>query len=194
MNVNELYAFFEKLDRAQFIDNEFKLFASADQALPIGYGQTISQPSLVVEMTRILNPEKDSRVLEIGTGSGYQTAILAHFSSQVYTVEIIPELSRSAQDRLEDMGYQNIFFRIGDGSTGWKENAPYDRIIVTAAAKTIPDELIDQLKSGGRMIIPVGSEGMQELTLVTKDLKDEVFSESIEYVTFVELKGKYGWH
>ncbi|MGB4658895.1 MAG: protein-L-isoaspartate(D-aspartate) O-methyltransferase [Mobilitalea sp.] len=193
MNEAELLDFFEKLDRSAFIDNEYKRYSEVDQALPIGFGQTISQPTLVLEMTKLLDPNPDSRVLEIGTGSGYQTALLAKFSGQVYTVERIRELSLSAQDRLEEMGYTNIFFKIGDGSEGWVEHAPYDRIMVTAAASEIPEELLEQLQAGGRMIIPIGPEELQELVLVTKDRKDEIYTETIEYVKFVEFKGKYGW-
>jgi protein-L-isoaspartate(D-aspartate) O-methyltransferase len=193
MSYDELLAFFERLDRSAFIDNEYKKYSDVDQALPIGFGQTISQPSLVLEMTKLLNPEPSSKVLEIGTGSGYQTALLAKFSGQVYTVERLRELSLSAQDRLEGMGYSNIFYKIGDGSEGWAEHAPYDRIMVTAAASEIPEELLEQLRAGGRMIIPIGPEDIQELVLVTKDRKEEIYSETIEYVKFVELKGRYGW-
>ena len=132
--------FFYNLDRSFFIDNEYKKFADNDSPLPIGFEQTISQPSLVLEMTRLLSPEKDSKVLEIGTGSGYQTSILAEFAKVVYSVERIRELSKKAQDRLSKLGYNNIFFKIDDGSIGWKENSPFDRIMVTAAAGKIPEE------------------------------------------------------
>ncbi len=193
MNYDELLAFFQKLDRSAFIDNDFNVFATVDEALRIGYDQTISQPSLVLEMTKLLDPEKDSKVLELGTGSGYQTAILAEFSKQVYTIERIEELSATAQKRLENMGYQNIFFKTGDGSVGWSEHAPYDRIMVTAAASQIPPELIEQLNAGGRMIIPVGPPDMQELILVTKDLDEKVSRQHMGNVRFVELIGRYGW-
>lgn len=193
MDYQELMAFFRKLDRSIFIDNEYKTYAYLDDALPIGYGQTISQPSLVLEMTFELAPDKNSKVLEIGTGSGYQTALLAQFSGNVYTIERIPELSAKAKEKLDSLGYRNIIYNIGDGSEGWSDYGPYDRIVVTAAAASIPDELIEQLKCGGRMIIPVGREGLQELLLITKDFKEEIHTKIIERVVFVELKGKYGW-
>ena len=193
MNYNALIAFSKSLDRSEFLEGPYKKYADVDGALPIGDEQTISQPSLVVEMTYRLAPEKDSRVLEIGTGSGYQTAILAEFAGDVFTVERIPELAEKARHRLENLGYANITYIVGDGSNGWKEAAPYDRIIVTAAAGTIPRELLDQLGAGGRMVIPVGPMGMQELLLLTKDGDGKISCENIEYVSFVELKGKYGW-
>lgn len=193
MNYDELLDFSKKLDRSEFIESEFRLFAHVDEALPIGFGQTISQPSLVVEMTRILNPDKKSRVLEIGTGTGYQTAFLSHFSESVYTIEIVPELASSAKERLRRMGYINITYKVGDGSTGWAEHAPFDRIMVTAAAKKVPDELIEQLAPEGRMVIPVGPPSVQMLTLVTKDKRGKISISEIEYVQFVELRGKYGW-
>jgi protein-L-isoaspartate(D-aspartate) O-methyltransferase len=193
MDYQEIMAFFRKLDRSIFIDNEYKTYAYLDDALPIGYGQTISQPSLVLEMTFELAPDKSSKVLEIGTGSGYQTALLAQFSGTVYTVERIPELSAKAKEKLDSLGYRNIIYNIGDGSEGWSEHGPYDRIIVTAAAARIPDKMTEQLKCGGRMIIPVGREGLQELLLITKDFKEEIHTKIIERVIFVELKGKYGW-
>lgn len=193
MDRQELVKYYQKLDRAFFIDNENKAWASLDEALPIGYGQTISQPSLVLAMTATLDPEPASRVLEIGTGSGYQTALLARFSGEVYTVERIAALSLSARERLEQLGFSNIVFQVGDGSLGWSEFAPYDRIMVTAAAGHVPDELVDQLGPGGRMIIPVGPPGCQDLLLITKDQAGAIQKQAIEKVVFVELKGRYGW-
>lgn len=189
----EIFEFARSLDRSFFIDNDNKVHAGINQPLPIGYGQTISQPSLVVEMSQLLSPDSSKCVLEIGTGSGYQTAILAHFSKQVYTVECIPELAQSARIKLDSLGYANISFLIRDGSAGWSEHAPYDRIIVTAAAGRIPEELLEQLSESGIMIIPVGPRGLQELVKITKNPDGKIRTQSIEYVRFVELKGKYGW-
>jgi len=193
MGNQEVLEFAQHLDRSFFIDNENKAWANINEALPIGYGQTISQPSLVAQMSQLLCLDSDKSVLEIGTGSGYQTAILAHFSKHVYTVERIPELGNRARQRLDSLGYTNISYLIGDGSAGWREHAPYDKIIVTAAAGRIPEELIEQLGNRGIMIIPVGPPSLQELIMVTKDQEGKIFTQSIEYVRFVELKGKYGW-
>jgi len=190
---NELYNFFKKLDRSFFMDNEYKEYAGYDNAFPIGYGQTISQPTLVYRMTSKLNLDKDTKVLEIGTGSGYQTAFLAEFAKEVYTVEIIKELSLKAEERLAKLGYKNIKFKIDNGSEGWSEFAPYDRIIVTAAAGKIPESLMEQLRPGGIMIIPVGERGLQELVSVRKDNEGNVKEEPLGGVVFVELVGKYGW-
>lgn len=189
----EIFDFASSLDRSYFIDNENKAFANINQPLPIGYGQTISQPSLVVEMSQLLALDNTKRVLEIGTGSGYQTAILARFSQHVYTVERIPELAQSARKRLEALGYTNISYSVGDGSAGWLQNAPYDRIIVTAAAQRMPDELVSQLADDGIMILPIGPRGVQELVKVTRKPGGEIRMQTIEYVRFVELRGKYGW-
>ncbi|NLC69565.1 MAG: protein-L-isoaspartate(D-aspartate) O-methyltransferase [Clostridiaceae bacterium] len=189
----KLYRFFKNLDRSLFIDNEYKAYAHIDSALPIGHGQTISQPSLVYTMTLRLELNKELKVLEVGTGSGYQTAFLAEFAGEVYTVERIEELSIKAKQRLESLGYRNIFYKIGDGSMGWQEHQPFDRIIVTAAAVRIPDPLLGQLKPGGKMIIPVGSRGIQNLLLINKDQNGRITSEALEPVLFVELKGSYGW-
>jgi len=189
----KLVDFFKSLDRSFFIDNKFKEYAYLDRPLPIGYDQTISQPSLVLEMTDQLALNKNCRVLEIGTGSGYQTALLAEFSGEVYTVERIRELAESARKKLEHLGYTNICYRIDDGSAGWEEHAPYDRIIVTAAAEIIPETLINQLATGGIMIIPVGPRSMQQLKLITRDLECNLHIETIGEVAFVEMKGKYGW-
>ena len=193
MHDQEIIDFAGSLDRSFFIDNENKELAGINEPLPIGYGQTISQPSLVVEMTQLLAPGRDRNVLEIGTGSGYQTAILAHFSKHVYTVERIPELGQSARKKLDALGYSNISYHTGDGSEGWSEHAPYDRIIVTAAAGKMPQELLDQLKENGIMLIPVGLRGLQQLMFVKKSPDGEIRTHAVEYVRFVEMKGKYGW-
>jgi protein-L-isoaspartate(D-aspartate) O-methyltransferase len=193
MDEAALQIFSQQLDRALFLDPEYQDLADYDGPLPIGYGQTISQPSLVVEMTRLLDPTPNSRVLEIGTGSGYQTAFLARFSHHVYTIERILELSQAAQERLTRLKFTNITFRVGDGSLGWPEEAPFDRIIVTAAASAIPDELFAQLRPLGRMVIPVGPPAWQQLLLVTKNPDGSRLARPVEDVRFVELRGKYGW-
>ena len=190
---DKLLAFYNRLDRSLFLEGEYKSYAGIDSPLPIGHGQTISQPSLVLEMTRMLEVDKNCKVLEIGTGSGYQTALLAEFAGSVYTVERIEELSEQARKRLDDLAYTNIRFKVDDGSVGWAENGPYDRIMVTAAAGSIPKELVEQLKQGGKMIIPVGLKGLQDLTLLSKDADGKIQTKSMGAVTFVELKGPYGW-
>lgn len=193
MEYQELMDFVKQLDRGFFLDAELRDLADLDEPLPIGFGQTISQPSLVWEMTFLLSPDKESRVLEIGTGSGYQTALLAQFSKEVYTIERIAELGQKARKRLEALGYTNITYRIGDGSEGWRAYAPFDRIIVTAAAEEVPKELLEQLNNGGTMIIPVGPSSVQELQFITKDLEGKIQNRTIEKVRFVELLGRYGW-
>lgn len=194
MDYQKLKEFFQQLDRAYFIDHSSRSLAGIDSALPIGFGQTISQPSLVLQMTSLLEPEPDSRVLEIGTGSGYQTALLAEFAAKVFTIERVPQLAEKAEQRLDNLGYTNISYKCGDGSCGWTEEAPFNRIMVTAAAGKIPDELVRQLGRGGRMIIPVGPQGLQELLLITREQNGRIKSRPIEHVVFVEFKGKYGWN
>ncbi|MDW7656855.1 MAG: protein-L-isoaspartate(D-aspartate) O-methyltransferase [Bacillota bacterium] len=194
MDRKALHDAFRDLDRSLFLEGACKDMASFDEPLPIGYGQTISQPTLVVEMTARLDPEPTSRVLEIGTGSGYQTALLAPFCQTVYTVERIADLAEKARKRLTELGYTNVSIRVGDGSKGWPEEAPFDRIIVTAAAAIVPPTLVDQLAPGGRMVIPVGPRGWQDLLLVTKNRNGQVIQQAIEKVAFVELVGLYGWH
>lgn len=193
MDEEALVRFFQTLDRRRFVEGSISYLARLDQPLPIGFGQTISQPTLVLEMTRLLSPDPDSRVLEIGTGSGYQTAFLSRFAGDVYTVELVPELARAAEERLAEMGYSNIHYRIGDGSTGWPEAAPFDRIMVTAAAGTMPLALIEQLAPDGCMVVPVGLPGDQILYRVRKLPDGSIREEKIERVAFVELKGKYHW-
>jgi len=161
--------------------------------LPIGYGQTISQPSLVLEMTLMLDLHEDNKVLEVGTGSGYQTVLLAEFANEVYTIEIVPELARAAREKIENLGYSNVRFRVGDASQGWPEHQPYDRIIVTAAAGRMPEALINQLKVGGKMVVPVGPPGHQNLCLVVRESENKIVVQEMGGVTFVEFKGRYGW-
>jgi protein-L-isoaspartate(D-aspartate) O-methyltransferase len=157
-----------KVPRHQFVPILQEAFAYDNRALPIGEGQTISQPFLVALMTDLLDPKPGDRVLEVGTGSGYQAAILAELVAKVYTIEIIEPLGRRARERLEQLGYRNIEVRIGDGYNGWPEAAPFDSIVVTAAPAEVPKPLIDQLKPGGRMVIPAGSYEGQHLLVVEK--------------------------
>lgn len=157
-----------KVERDQFVPENLRQFAYEDRPLPIGYGQTISQPYIVALMTSFLGLKGDEKVLEIGTGSGYQAAILAELTKEVYTIEIIPQLAKQAESRLKKLGYKNVKVKCGDGFEGWPEYAPFDCIIVTCAPEEIPPLLIQQLKEGGRMVIPVG-KFWQELKLVVKE-------------------------
>lgn len=181
---------YHELDRSYFMDLHSEL-AQEDRPFPIGYGQTISQPSLVLKMTLLLELGPQSKVLEIGTGSGYQTALLAKAAKRVYTIERIEELHLSAKEKLGRAGYTNIEFLLGDGSLGWEEHAPYDRIMITASATTMPKALVEQLAPLGRMVIPVGPDSVQDLLLVTKDAEGIVTQESITPVMFVRLIGEY---
>jgi protein-L-isoaspartate(D-aspartate) O-methyltransferase len=155
--------------RHLFVPDELKSRAYEDRPLPIGYGQTISQPYIVAYMTEVVNVGRGDKVLEIGAGSGYQAAVLAEIVDKVYTIEIVPELGQIAADRMKNLGYDNVEVKTGDGFYGWEEHAPFDAIVVTAAAEYIPPPLIQQLKDGGKMVIPVGSPFMvQNLMLVEK--------------------------
>ncbi|UCC56644.1 MAG: protein-L-isoaspartate(D-aspartate) O-methyltransferase [Gammaproteobacteria bacterium] len=179
-----------KVPREQFVPTDLRVYAFDNGPLPIGYGQTISQPYIVALMTDLLELQADHSVLEIGTGSGYQTAILSLLASQVYTIEVVQELGEASARCLQELGYTNISFRIGNGCAGWPEHAPYDAIIVTAAAAQVPQPLIDQLTPGGRLVIPVGLPYMpQELLLVKKDLQGEIHTRDILSVAFVPLTG-----
>lgn len=159
-----------KVPRHLFVPEEMRDLAYRDEPLPIGHGQTISQPYIVGYMTEALKLQPGDRVLEIGTGSGYQTAILAEIVSKVYTIELIPELSLRAQETLKSLGYKNIEFLTGDGSKGWPEKAPFEAILVSAAPAEVPPALIEQLKIDGRLIIPVGTDS-QELVLIKRTKK-----------------------
>lgn len=174
--------------REDFVPDDMRASAFRDGALPVGHGQTISQPYMVALMTDLLELSADSIVLEIGTGTGYQAAILSQLARQVYSIERIPELALSAQQRLGEMGYENVATRCSDGYLGWPEKAPFDAIVVTAAAAEIPAALIAQLKPGGRMVIPVGlPHSHQQLVLITKDLQGETSTRDLIAVAFVPM-------
>ena len=157
-----------KVPREEFVPAEYRAESYTDKALPIGYDQTISQPYIVAFMTEELQPQSRDRVLEVGTGSGYQAAILAELVAEVYTIEIIEPLAKKAEATLQRLGYKNVHVKTGDGYKGWPERAPFDSIIVTCAPERVPQPLLDQLKEGGRMIIPVGAKFAQELYLFEK--------------------------
>jgi protein-L-isoaspartate(D-aspartate) O-methyltransferase len=176
--------------RHEFVPERYRHQAYNDHPLPIGLGQTISQPYIVAFMTELLKLEPEDRVFELGTGSGYQAAVASKMAGSVYTMEIYRELADSARERLESLAYTNVHARHGDGYHGWKEKAPFDAIIVTAAADHIPPPLIEQLRPGGRLIIPLGSPfSIQQLVLVTKDLKGKVSERPVIAVRFVPLLG-----
>ena len=180
------------VERHKFVPDNQMRFAYENQPLPIGHGQTISQPYIVALMTKLIEPDKDDVVLEIGTGSGYQAAILAGLVKHVYSIEIIEPLAHQALSRLERLGYDNVTTRLGDGYYGWEEHAPFDSIIVTAAASHVPPPLVKQLRPGGRMVIPVGGRFMtQQLLLIEKTEQGEVKSWQIAVVRFVPLTGKH---
>lgn len=178
--------------RHRFVPPGLQARAYENKPLPIGYGQTISQPYIVALMTDLLEPEAADVVLEIGTGSGYQAAILSRLVSRVYTIEIVPELAASAAQRLRRLGFANVEVKNADGYFGWQEHAPFDAIMVTAAASHIPPPLVEQLKPGGTMIIPVGASFLtQQLTLVTKNLDGELTTRQVLPVLFVPFTGEH---
>jgi protein-L-isoaspartate(D-aspartate) O-methyltransferase len=179
-----------KVPRHRFIPEKYRHYAYSDSPVPIGHGQTISQPYIVALMTEALNLSSADRVLEIGTGSGYQAAILAEIASEVYTIEIVEPLGTAAEGLLREMGYDNVEVMVGDGYLGWPEHAPFDRIIVTCAPTEIPEPLIDQLKEGGIMMIPVGTAGFQYLYRVKKYM-GQAETEEVIPVSFVPLTGPH---
>ncbi|QBQ56385.1 protein-L-isoaspartate(D-aspartate) O-methyltransferase [Nitrosococcus wardiae] len=176
--------------RHQFVPEEYRRLAYWNHPLPIGDKQTISQPYIVALMTHLAEPDPEDVVLEVGTGSGYQAAVLAQLAKQVYTIEIIPELGRQATERLRRLGLDNIEVRIGDGYYGWEEHAPFDAIVVTAAPEQIPPRLIEQLKPGGVLVIPVGRD-FQQLMQVKKGSGEKIETRRLIPVKFVPLTGEH---
>jgi len=182
----------EKVERHRFVPATLAAVAYLNRPLPIGHGQTISQPFIVALMTDLLKIKAGDRVLEIGTGSGYQAAVLAEIARSVYTIEIIEPLGKEADERLKSLGYRNVETRVGDGYYGWPEAAPFDAIMVTAAASHVPPPLIKQLKPGGRMVIPLGTQFMvQYLMLVEKQQDGTLTTRQILPVRFVPLTGEH---
>jgi protein-L-isoaspartate(D-aspartate) O-methyltransferase len=178
--------------RHEFVPPEQELFAYENRPLPIGHGQTISQPYIVALMTNLVEPDADDVVLEVGTGSGYQAAVLSNLVDSVYSIEIVPPLAEQAKARLARLGYDNVTTRLGDGYYGWEEHAPFDSIVVTAAASHVPPPLVEQLRPGGAMVIPVGGRFMtQQLLLIRKTDEGEVRSWQIASVRFVPLTGEH---
>ena len=177
-----------KVERHRLVPADRREFAYRNHPLPIGSGQTISQPYIVALSTDLIAPEPHHVVLEVGTGSGYQAAMLAELVKKVYSIEIIESLGKGAERALKELNYRNIEIRIGDGYKGWPEQAPFDGIVVTAAAPRVPEALVAQLKVGGRMVIPVGASGaVQELLLIVKTAPDKVEQKSVLQVRFVPL-------
>jgi protein-L-isoaspartate(D-aspartate) O-methyltransferase len=178
------------IPRHEFVSEELRQASYADRALPIGYGQTISQPLIVALMSDVLNVDSTSVVLEVGTGSGYQAAVIAALVRQVYTIEIISPLAQSAAERLQRLDYTNVTVRVGDGYFGWQDAAPFDGIVVTAAAAHLPPPLLQQLKPGARMVIPVGPPfGLQHLTVAERGVGGQIRTRQLFPVKFVPLTG-----
>ncbi|HEY1933212.1 MAG TPA: protein-L-isoaspartate(D-aspartate) O-methyltransferase [Acetobacteraceae bacterium] len=179
-----------KVRRAAFVPQDSTARAYVNAPLPIGRGQTISQPFIVALMTDLLDLRPEDRVLEVGTGSGYQAAVLAELAGSVFSIEVVPELADTARQALAAEGYGRVALRVGDGALGWRQQAPFDAIIVTAAARDVPPALVEQLRPGGRMVIPVGApHGDQELRLLCKDIDGTVRARTVLAVAFVPLTG-----
>lgn len=174
-----------KVLRHEMVPSNVLNRAYTDGPLPIGYGQTISQPYIVAFMTEAIKPKPEHKVLEIGTGSGYQAAVLAEIVKEVYTIEIVNELYKSADKKLNELGYKNIFCKAADGYYGWEEHAPFDAIVVTAAAEHIPPPLVEQLKDGGKMIIPVGAPFLNQNLILVEKIGEEITTRSLLPVRFV---------
>ena len=182
-----------RIPRHLFLDEALWPQAYEDHPLPIGEKQTISQPYIVALMTEALQLTGKEKVLEIGTGSGYQTAVLAELADRIYTIERIPAIAKRARKIFDQLRYRNIVMTIADGSSGWKEHSPYDRIIVTAASPAVPEPLLNQLIGGGRLVIPIGNELDQDLKVYEKDNEDEFTEHDYGECRFVKLVGEHGW-
>ncbi|MFO1482856.1 MAG: protein-L-isoaspartate(D-aspartate) O-methyltransferase [Verrucomicrobiaceae bacterium] len=179
-----------RVPRHEFVPEHLRAQAYDDVPLPIGHGQTISQPFIVAFMTEVIDPQPGQRILEIGTGSGYQAAVLAEMGAQVFSIEIVKPLGEQAEKTLQRLGYDKVKVRVGDGYAGWPEEAPFDAVIVTCAPEEIPQPLIDQLKTGGRMIIPVGEEASRQELYLLKKTADGLQKTSVLPVRFVPMTGK----
>ncbi|MFZ5819460.1 MAG: protein-L-isoaspartate(D-aspartate) O-methyltransferase [Chloroflexota bacterium] len=192
LNEPRLLVAMESVPRHLFVPQEYRHAAYEDGPLPIGYGQTISQPYIVALMTDLLHLKGGERVLEVGAGSGYQAAILGMLAGEVHTVEYVPELAASAGKLLKELGVDNVHLHVGDGSLGWPASAPYEGILVAAAAPQTPRALLEQLADGGRLVLPVGGRGLQQLE-VWKRKGDNYETDSVLSVAFVPLRGEQGW-
>jgi protein-L-isoaspartate(D-aspartate) O-methyltransferase len=193
INDERVLAVMAEIPRERFVAPELADNAYSDQALPIGHAQTISQPYIVALMTAELGLTGNEVVLEVGTGSGYQTAILARLSRHVHTIERVADLAHEAEHRLSELGIANVMFHVGDGSAGWPKGGPYDRIIVTAGAPSVPEALVEQLMPGGRLVIPVGDADTQTLVVVERQHNRRIERPLIP-CRFVKLIGADGWH
>jgi protein-L-isoaspartate(D-aspartate) O-methyltransferase len=191
-NKRVLEAFY-KVERDKFIPFELRASAYADYPVPIEEGQTISQPYIVALMTECLDIQEEERVLEIGTGSGYQAAILAELAKEVYSIERFEVLSRKAEQVLQELGYKNIKLKVGDGTLGWPEMAPFDKIIITAASPAIPLTLVEQLKESGRIILPLGKERLSQVLTLAQKREGRLEATEVCGCLFVPLVGKYGF-
>jgi len=180
---------FKKVKRHLFVPEKYRYKAYGDHPLPIGEGQTISQPYMVALMTQLLKLEGDEKVLEIGTGSGYQAAILSLLAKEVYTIEIIPSLAERAKKILDSLGYKNVHVRCGDGYLGWPEEAPFDAIIITCAPEKLPEPLVKQLKEGGRIVAPIGPEGGLQILTVFIKKKGKIIKKEEGGCYFVPMRG-----
>lgn len=178
----------ERVDRARFVPEAWRVQADEDRALPLGSRQTVSQPYIVAKMTELVSPKRNERVLEVGTGSGYQTAVVSELAKHVYTVEIIPELAAGAKQVLDELGVNNVTMRVGDGHLGWPEVAPFDAVIVTAAPAYLPVRLVEQLRTGGRLVVPLGLD--DQLLYLIEKTKYGVRKKPVTPVRFVPMTGR----